>query len=534
MSVAGKKLTQNSILTFFLVVMMVVSSNDIISFFYGMTLKPGFVLIVLFSFFSIGMMSFSKSINWVDARDIPIIMWVFLCIVFCFCYGKSRNYVYTFSAIVYVGMALSAKSDFFLYKKNIVLSAFVNSGVFIALIGIVQFCLGVAGLGEYAFVRQWWYEGVIARVNGLSYEPSYYGLVVTPYLVFSFLAVDTSISHKVGNKSINILFLLSTIALVISSSRVSIVFAFIFLALLVLYKAKVFGKRVFLIAVTRFLFVVFLSVVYFLSVSLATDLLSDRANSPEDVENTPAQVTNNKTPNESLSSSILEQTRNDSSDKNSDNAVLKGSNKYNIKLNKAVTADYNTELDKELPLDYLRRVEIKKDDSTVSEDDKKISPNHQSVFSGTGLEGEPSHSVVTRWNDFNNTISVAKKHIIYGVGLGGIAYEIAREKGIYNISSNNVRQYEGLVPFVEVSAATGVLGLFLFLLWIVIVTMPYIVYPVLRKDCSSEKLIVSFYCLAVLAQLLLMQSNQNILRMYFWVNVFIMMVFVYSSKNQTE
>lgn len=529
MSVVGKKITQDSIWKVFLVVMMVVSSNDIISLFCGMTLKPGFVLITFFSFCSIVMMMLIiKPKNWIDVRDIPIVVWLFLCVIFCFCYGGPRNYAYIFSALVYVGMVLSAKSSFFIDKKNIVLSAFVNSGIFIALIGIVQFCLGVAGYGEYAFVRQWWYEGVIARVNGLSYEPSYYGLVITPYLIFSFLVANTSISYKVGNKSINALFLLSTTALVISSSRVSAVFVFIFLAFLVFYKTKIFGKNAFIPAMLRLLFVVFLSVVYFVSVNLVTDLLSDRANA---VENITVQVANDKISGESLPGAISEQTSNFSDSKNLDSIVLKD----DIKLKNEVADNYKSKLDdnpkEKISIDAEREISAT---SVVSEGNKETIPNHQSVFSGTGLAGEASHSVVTRWNDFNNTISVAKKHIVYGVGLGGVAYEIAREKGVVDISTDTVRQYEGLVPFVEISAATGILGIFLFLLWIAITTVPYIVCPILKKSCSDDKLIVSFFCLAVLAQLLLMQSNQNILRMYFWVNVFIMMVFVYSSKSQKE
>ena len=554
MSVMEKKLTQNSLLKFFLVVMMVMSSNDIISLSFGMTLKPGFVLIVLFFIFSVFvLMRFTKLVNWIDVRDIPVIAWIGLCVIFCFYYGESRNYAYTFSAIVYVGMVLSAKSKFFSCRRDIFLSAFIISGVFVSSMGVVQFFLGVAGYGEYAFIRQWWYEGVIARVNGLSYEPSYYGLVVTPYLVFSFLVADTPVSYKLGNKLINTLFLLATVALIISSSRVSGVFVFIFLAFLTLYKANIFGKKVFVFSIIRLLFFILLSVVYFSFVSIATDLLSSRANEVEkNVENTSVLAAGDKSSSESLPSSVLEQKSNYSDGENVDGVELKYDNKNDMKLEKEAAQISNAELDGKPSNFSMNQSEIKEENnslqedtplnlgnknadlSVVSEENKEILPNHQSIFSGTGLAGEASHSVVTRWNDFNNTISVAKKHIVYGVGLGGVAYEIAREKGVTDISPDNVRQYEGLVPFVEISAATGVLGIFLFLLWVVVTTIPYIMHPVLKKKCSNDKLVVSFFCLAVLAQLLLMQSNQNILRMYFWVNFFIMMIFVYSSKNQAE
>jgi len=50
---------------------------------------------------------------------------------------------------------------------------YIYSFTFIALFGLIQFSLGLFGIDIY--VQQWWIYKVLPRINGFSYEPSYYG-----------------------------------------------------------------------------------------------------------------------------------------------------------------------------------------------------------------------------------------------------------------------------------------------------------------------------------------------------------------------
>ncbi len=64
---------------------------------------------------------------------------------------------------------------------------FILSFVLLAAFGFLQFAVGFAGID--LFVSEWWIPNKVARINGLSYEPSYYatylvaGWVLSMYLV---------------------------------------------------------------------------------------------------------------------------------------------------------------------------------------------------------------------------------------------------------------------------------------------------------------------------------------------------------------
>ena len=58
-------------------------------------------------------------------------------------------------------------------KMTCVLRWYALSFGAIAAFGLLQFFLPFAGIAP-PLVKQWWIPGVLARVNGLSYEPSYF------------------------------------------------------------------------------------------------------------------------------------------------------------------------------------------------------------------------------------------------------------------------------------------------------------------------------------------------------------------------
>ena len=56
---------------------------------------------------------------------------------------------------------------------QILLKLYLASYVFVAAFGIVQFISPILG-GPALLVEQWWLPGRVPRVNGFSYEPSYF------------------------------------------------------------------------------------------------------------------------------------------------------------------------------------------------------------------------------------------------------------------------------------------------------------------------------------------------------------------------
>ncbi|MGI8959613.1 MAG: hypothetical protein ACR2IV_07620 [Bryobacteraceae bacterium] len=118
--------------------------------------------------------------------------------------------------------------------------------------GIIQFLLPLAGLPA-PLVADWWVPERVARVNGLSYEPSYYA----SYLVIGFVlaaALRHSQLRGLNPKTTRAIYWLSASAIVLSSSRMGIAFLLLdvisYPAKELLYLAK--HPRRFLFAPSRF------------------------------------------------------------------------------------------------------------------------------------------------------------------------------------------------------------------------------------------------------------------------------------------
>jgi hypothetical protein len=92
----------------------------------------------------------------------------------------------------------------------------------IAAFGIIQFLLPLAGLPA-PLVVEWFLPGSVARVNGFSYEPSYYA----SYLLIGFVLVSAlrrSQIRPLSLKAMNAIYWLTAAAIVLSSSRIGIAF----------------------------------------------------------------------------------------------------------------------------------------------------------------------------------------------------------------------------------------------------------------------------------------------------------------------
>jgi hypothetical protein len=106
-----------------------------------------------------------------------------------------------------------------------ILRWYVRSFAVIAGFGIVQFILPVLGLGGL-LVTQWWIPGFIARVNGFSYEPSYFAT----YLLIGFVLTGSlrrNRSSLLSPRALLAVHWILGIGIVLSSSRMGIVMLFV-------------------------------------------------------------------------------------------------------------------------------------------------------------------------------------------------------------------------------------------------------------------------------------------------------------------
>lgn len=107
----------------------------------------------------------------------------------------------------------------------IVVRWYAYSFAIIAALGIVQFVLPVMGLGG-PFVTQWWIPGELARVNGFSYEPSYFAT----YLLIGFVftgSLRRNHSTLLPARTLLVIYGLTATGIVLSSSRMGIIFLFL-------------------------------------------------------------------------------------------------------------------------------------------------------------------------------------------------------------------------------------------------------------------------------------------------------------------
>ena len=100
---------------------------------------------------------------------------------------------------------------------------YIASFVFVSLFGIFQFFAPWVGLSP--FISQWWVYGLIPRVSGFSYEPSYYatyllmGWIITAYLLYNNRDQQ---SKRWLVPHLGLIHAIITLAIVLSSSRMGL------------------------------------------------------------------------------------------------------------------------------------------------------------------------------------------------------------------------------------------------------------------------------------------------------------------------
>jgi hypothetical protein len=156
---------------------------------------------------------------------VPLCIWLLFQFAFVPITGfwpKSLGYCFWLLlniAIVYSFVYLFADDDRALLT---IVRCYAWSFALIAVCGIVQFCLPLFGLPA-PLVTEWWIPGRLARVNGFSYEPSYFA----SYLLIGFAlagSLQRTRTKLLAPSALLLIYWLTLIGIVLSSSRMGIVF----------------------------------------------------------------------------------------------------------------------------------------------------------------------------------------------------------------------------------------------------------------------------------------------------------------------
>lgn len=103
------------------------------------------------------------------------------------------------------------------------ISWYLYSFVFVSTFGLIQFVGGFFGFGEYLLITTWWIPGVIPRINGFSYEPSFFA----SYILIGWIMFSYFLKHKLDIIPIyrmKFFYVILTSALLLSGSRMVLIF----------------------------------------------------------------------------------------------------------------------------------------------------------------------------------------------------------------------------------------------------------------------------------------------------------------------
>jgi len=159
---------------------------------------------------------------------VPLLIWFLFQISFIPATGFwPKSLGYCLWLLLNIGLVFSCVQLFSDNSKSllVILRWYVYSFGFVAGFGIVQFLSSLLGLGG-PLVKQWFVPNEWARVNGFSYEPSYFA----SYLLIGFVFVGSlrrNRSALLPSRTLLAVYWLTALGILLSSSRMGIFFLFV-------------------------------------------------------------------------------------------------------------------------------------------------------------------------------------------------------------------------------------------------------------------------------------------------------------------
>lgn len=143
-----------------------------------------------------------------------------------------------------------------------------------------------------------------------------------------------------------------------------------------------------------------------------------------------------------------------------------------------------------------------------------LAVNLNIFLSGTGLNNTASHSVNDRYQSFVDTVEVFKEHPFLGRSLGGVSSRIAQRHGV----PNDGKTYLGFPVIMEVLAASGLIGIIPFLMFVGVNSLG--MFPLIRKKWPDERAKwLRALVRALFYESLMLLADQNVLRIYVWFHL---------------
>jgi O-antigen ligase len=139
-------------------------------------------------------------------------------------------------------------------------------------------------------------------------------------------------------------------------------------------------------------------------------------------------------------------------------------------------------------------------------------------LSGTGVAGQPAHSLNTRLDVFHQTLEAFLAHPFIGRSLGGVSIYIASRSGIEVTTMEMVRQFWGFPVLLDVLLASGIFGFIPFLVFLYANTIRPLKLATRYWPQERAKWVRAL-ARAMIFEWLLLMVDQNLLRVYLWFHI---------------
>lgn len=152
---------------------------------------------------------------------------------------------------------------------------------------------------------------------------------------------------------------------------------------------------------------------------------------------------------------------------------------------------------------------------------------------GTGISHSGAHSVNDRVDGLKDTWRVIEEHFWVGRSLGGVPASIAALHGQDVTNVSELRQFWGFPVILDVFAASGLIGFipFAYFLWAITFGQ-----RTLMKGAQLDERAKWLHALirAFAVEWVALLADQNILRIYFWFHITVMMTVAYNLRYRAD
>lgn len=352
---------------------------------------------------------------YLSRRDVYLIIWVVLQFFFVFRSPDFKNAIGYFLWLLFDVATVFAIAYYLnrAYTFFWLIRVYLNSFVWIALLGLIQFALYPFEIDF--FTTQYW-SSSLARINGFSYEPSYYATYLLMGFVMHAYLVERDDSTYFSAKRLKVHLILITLAMVLSSSRMG----WLMMVLWVVVRLALRWKNFIMRGLSR-------NTLLFLLIGIPVIVV------------------------------IL---------------IIGGI----VVIKKGIDFTF--------------------------------------LLNGLGLLGMSSHSSSDRIEGLMTCIEIFKNDPLLGYSLGGVDPVIAQYKGIEYSTLYNGRAMSALGEVMVASGIIGIIPLVLYLKNLLFGASRTFFKSVMEKSVMHMALIW-----ALCFELMILCFNQNILRMYLWVHI---------------